>query len=89
MFAAALFYGEVLGRAAENDTDVVYRRDHVLLDLGKRTVLSLRGDGRAVAAGGIRPGPADIHWRPEGFSRTLRDPDGGMFSLTHRKPRSG
>lgn len=115
VFDAALFYGEVLGWAAEKDIDVVYRRDHVLLDLGGRTVLSLRGGGRAVAAhahlrprwlvsfgvddveravaaaveaGGSRPGPADIPWRPEGFSRTLRDPDGGLFSLTHRRTRS-
>ncbi|MEU0382623.1 VOC family protein [Streptomyces cyaneofuscatus] len=112
VFDAAVFYGEVFGWAEEEDIDVIYRGDHVLVSLKDRVVLSLRGGGvqasplahlrprwlvnfavddveRAVAAamgaGGSRPQPSSTTWKPGGFSRTLQDPDGGLFTLAHRE----
>ncbi|MFJ8888774.1 VOC family protein [Streptomyces sp. NPDC102402] len=113
VFDAAVFYGEVLGWATEEEIDVVHRIDHVLVKLRGRVVLSLRGGGvrtsslpdlrprwlvtfavddveRAVAAamkaGGGRPQLSSAAWASEGFSRTLQDPDGGLFALAHREP---
>ncbi|MGW1225641.1 VOC family protein [Streptomyces sp. NPDC002530] len=40
----------------------------------------------ALSAGGSRPRPTAESWAPEGFSRTLLDPDGGLFTLVHRGP---
>ncbi|WP_406483857.1 VOC family protein [Streptomyces microflavus] len=45
VFDAAVFYGEVLGWAEEQDIDIDYRKDHVLVKLGGRVILSLRGGG--------------------------------------------
>ncbi|GAA2919738.1 VOC family protein [Kitasatospora cinereorecta] len=39
----------------------------------------------ATAAGGSRPRPSATSWSPKGFSRTLQDPDGGLFTLTSRE----
>ncbi|MFH9749053.1 VOC family protein [Streptomyces anulatus] len=112
VFEAAVFYGEVLDWTAE-DFEVAYRNDHVLVKLGGRVVLSLRGGGvqtsplahlrprwlvnfavddiestvtAAVAAGGSKPQPSSAASVPGGFSRTLQDPDGGLFTLTHKEP---
>lgn len=38
----------------------------------------------AVTAGGSKHKPA-APWRPNGFSRTLQDPDGGLFTLTRQE----
>ncbi|MFF1924240.1 VOC family protein [Streptomyces sp. NPDC058221] len=38
----------------------------------------------AVEAGGSKPEPSAASWAPKGFSRTLQDPDGGLFTLSHR-----
>ncbi|WP_097992548.1 VOC family protein [Streptomyces sp. f51] len=111
VFDAAVFYGEVFGWAESEDLDVAYRKDHVLVQLGGRVILSLRGGGvqtsplahlrprwlvnfavddveRAVAAatsaGGARPEPSPATWAPSRFSRTLQDPDGGLFTLSQR-----
>ncbi|MDG9684341.1 VOC family protein [Streptomyces sp. DH18] len=42
----------------------------------------------AVAAGGSKPQPSSAARAPRGFSRTLQDPDGGLFTLTltHQEP---
>ncbi|MFF7361614.1 VOC family protein [Streptomyces sp. NPDC008125] len=40
----------------------------------------------AVRAGGRRPRLPSTSWTPKGFSRTLQDPTGGLFTLTHRRP---
>ncbi|MEU9061400.1 VOC family protein [Streptomyces sp. NPDC048430] len=111
VFDASAFYGEVFGWATEPDIQVVYRHDHVEVDQGGQTVLSLQGGGiqtsaqahlrprwrvtfavddveRAVAAaldaGGSKPKPPAAARSPQGFSRMLQDPDGGVFTLTHR-----
>lgn len=113
VFDAAVFYGEVLGWAGEEDIDVIYRDDHVLVKLRDRAILSLRGGGvqtsplahlrprwlvnfavddveravsAAMSAGGRRPQPSSTVWTAKGFSRTLQDPDGGLFTLAHREP---
>ncbi|WP_327267475.1 VOC family protein [Streptomyces sp. NBC_01218] len=39
----------------------------------------------AIGAGGSRPRLSPTSWTPKGFSRTLRDPDGGLFTLTPRE----
>ncbi|MEU8675300.1 VOC family protein [Streptomyces sp. NPDC048560] len=38
----------------------------------------------ALRAGGGRPHPPAATWASQGFSRTLQDPEGGLFTLTHR-----
>ncbi|WP_371621537.1 VOC family protein [Streptomyces sp. NBC_01116] len=113
VFEAAVFYGEILGWAAEEDIDMDYRKDHVLVKLKDRVILSLRGGGvqtsplahlrprwlvnfavddveRAVSAtmraGGSKPQTPPTAWAAKGFSRTLQDPDGGLFTLAHREP---
>ncbi|WP_405667018.1 VOC family protein [Streptomyces sp. NBC_01166] len=110
VFDAALFYAEVFEWPAEREIEVVYRRDHVEVDRGGQTVLSLHGGGvqtsaqahlrprwlvtfavddieraaaAAIDAGGSKPSQAAFR-TPQGFSRTLQDPDGGLFTLTHR-----
>ncbi|XQE83419.1 VOC family protein [Streptomyces microflavus] len=110
---AAVFYGEALGWATEDDIDIDYRNDHVLVKQGDRVILSLRGGGvqtsplahlrprwlvnfavddveravsAAMSAGGSRPKPSSTVWTAKGFSRTLQDPDGGLFTLAHREP---
>lgn len=112
VFDAAVFYGEVFGWADEPAIGVIYRDDHVLVELGGRVVLSLRGGGvhtsplahlrprwlvnfavddveravlAAMSAGGGRPKPSATTWTAKGFSRTLQDPDGGLFTLAHRE----
>ncbi|MFD7867872.1 VOC family protein [Streptomyces sp. NPDC059783] len=40
----------------------------------------------ALSAGGSRPRPPAEPWTPQGFSRTLLDPDGALFTLVHRGP---
>ncbi|MEU4181353.1 VOC family protein [Streptomyces sp. NPDC026589] len=112
VFDAAVFYGEVFGWADEAAIGVIYRDDHVLVELSGRVVLSLRGGGvhtsplahlrprwlvnfavddveravfAAMSAGGGRPKPSSTTWTAKGFSRTLQDPDGGLFTLAHRK----
>ncbi|MFE9856410.1 VOC family protein [Streptomyces sp. NPDC005780] len=39
----------------------------------------------AVAAGGGKPQLSASAWSPDGFSRTLQDPGGGLFTLTPRR----
>ncbi|MGC5533683.1 VOC family protein [Streptomyces sp. SR-10] len=112
VFEAAVFYGEVLGWTTEEDIDIDYRNDHVLVTLRDRVILSLRGGGvqtsplthlrprwlvnfavddversisAAMSAGGSRPQPSSATWTPKGFSRTLQDPDGGLFTLVHQE----
>ncbi|MEU3703610.1 VOC family protein [Streptomyces anulatus] len=109
---AAVFYGEVLGWITEEDIDIDYRDDHVLVKLRGRVIPSLRGGGvqtsplahqrprwmvnfavddveRAISAsmsaGASRPRPSPTTWTAEGFSRTLQDPDGGLFTLNHKE----
>ncbi|MFD4025762.1 VOC family protein [Streptomyces sp. NPDC058576] len=55
-FDAAVFYGEVLGWAEGEDVDVVHRKDHVLVRLRGRVILSLR-------SGGVQTSPL-AHLRP-------------------------
>ncbi|MFD5140724.1 VOC family protein [Streptomyces sp. NPDC058378] len=43
-----------------------------------------RATAAAIDAGGSRTQPSAASWSPQGFSRTLKDPDGGLFTLTHR-----
>ncbi|MEV7401833.1 VOC family protein [Streptomyces sp. NPDC091267] len=43
-----------------------------------------RAVAAAIGAGGTRPQPSATAWAPKGFSRTLQDPDGGLFTLSHR-----
>jgi predicted enzyme related to lactoylglutathione lyase len=45
-----------------------------------------RAVSSAMSAGGSRPQPSPANWTSKGFSRTLQDPDGSLFSLTHREP---
>ncbi|MFJ4126534.1 VOC family protein [[Kitasatospora] papulosa] len=40
----------------------------------------------AMKGGGSRPTLASATWAPKGFSRTLQDPDGGLFTLAPRAP---
>ncbi|MFE8978700.1 VOC family protein [Streptomyces cyaneofuscatus] len=40
----------------------------------------------AMAAGGSKPQPSSAVRAPAGFSRTLQDPGGALFTLTHREP---
>nr|WP_307516976.1 VOC family protein [Streptomyces sp. W4I9-2] len=40
----------------------------------------------AMAAGGSKPQPSSAARAPAGFSRTLQDPGGALFTLTHREP---
>ncbi|MEV8230797.1 VOC family protein [Streptomyces sp. NPDC079167] len=42
-----------------------------------------RAAAAAFDAGGSKPRPAPASWAPQGFFRTLQDPDGGLFTLTH------
>lgn len=44
-----------------------------------------RAVATAVAAGGGKPQLSPSSWSPDGFSRTLQDPGGGLFTLTHRR----
>ncbi|SCE16245.1 VOC family protein [Streptomyces sp. OspMP-M43] len=112
VFDAAVFYGEVFGWAAQEGIDITYRKDHVLVKLRDRVIISLWGGGmqtsplahlrprwlvnfavddveRAVSAaldaGGSRPQPSSPKRAPAGFSRTLQDPDGGLFTLLNRE----
>lgn len=41
-----------------------------------------RAAAAAIDAGGSKPQPSAVSWAPQGFSRTLQDPDGGLFTLT-------
>ncbi|MFH9468907.1 VOC family protein [Streptomyces clavifer] len=41
-----------------------------------------RAAAAAIDAGGSRPQPSSATRSPQGFSRTLQDPDGGLFTLT-------
>ncbi|MEU1367767.1 VOC family protein [Streptomyces sp. NPDC005803] len=44
-----------------------------------------RAVATAVAAGGGKPQLPVTAWSPDGFSRVLQDPDGGLFTLTNRR----
>ncbi|MFI2780479.1 VOC family protein [Streptomyces sp. ALB3] len=44
-----------------------------------------RAAAAAIEAGGRRTQAADTPWTPAGFSRTLQDPGGALFTLTHRE----
>lgn len=44
-----------------------------------------RAVATAVAAGAGLPGASAASWAPKGYSRTLRDQDGGLFTLTRRE----
>ncbi|MEU3188981.1 hypothetical protein ABZ707_32980 [Streptomyces sp. NPDC006923] len=37
-----------------------------------------------MSTGGGRPQPSTT-WTAKGFSRTLQDPDGGLFTLAHHE----
>lgn len=43
-----------------------------------------RAVAAALAFGGSKHPPPAAPWAPEGFSRTLQDPGGGLFTLTRR-----
>ncbi|MFF9689791.1 VOC family protein [Streptomyces sp. NPDC014623] len=43
-----------------------------------------RAASAAIDAGGSKPRTSAASWAPQGFSRTLQDPDGGLFTLNHR-----
>ncbi|QKW47778.1 VOC family protein [Streptomyces microflavus] len=99
VFDAAVFYGEVLGWAEEQDIDIDYRKDHVLVKLGGRVILSLRGGGvQTSTLAHLRPrwlvnfAVDDVEravtaaTRAKGFTRTLQAPDGGVFTLAHHEP---
>ncbi|MFJ9653999.1 VOC family protein [Streptomyces microflavus] len=99
VFDAAVFYGEVLGCAEEQDIDIDYRKDHVLVKLGGRVILSLRGGGvQTSTLAHLRPrwlvnfAVDDVEravtaaTRAKGFTRTLQAPDGGVFTLAHHEP---
>lgn len=99
VFDAAVFYEEVLGWAEEQDIDIDYRKDHVLVKLGGRVILSLRGGGvQTSTLAHLRPrwlvnfAVDDVEravtaaTRAKGFTRTLQAPDGGVFTLAHHEP---
>ncbi|NED84201.1 VOC family protein [Streptomyces sp. SID11233] len=44
-----------------------------------------RAVSAAMSAGGGRPAPSSTTWTAKGFSRTLQDPEGGLFTLAHRE----
>ncbi|MEV0575188.1 VOC family protein [Streptomyces sp. NBC_01463] len=44
-----------------------------------------RAVAAAIGAGGTRPQASAASWSPKGFSRTLQDPDGGLFTLSYRR----
>ncbi len=44
-----------------------------------------RAVSAAMSAGGGRPTPSSTTWTAKGFSRTLQDPEGGLFTLAHRE----
>lgn len=44
-----------------------------------------RAVSAATRAGAGRPEASAASWSPKGFSRTLRDPDGGLFTLSRRE----
>ncbi|MFH9613559.1 VOC family protein [Streptomyces pratensis] len=111
VFDAAMFYGEVFEWGTESGIEVAYRHDHVEVDRGGQTVLTLHGGGvqtsvqahlrprwlvtfavddveraaaAAIDAGGSETQRPAASWSAQGASRTLRDPDGGLFTLTRR-----
>ncbi|MFD6425275.1 VOC family protein [Streptomyces sp. NPDC060198] len=113
VFDAALFYGGVLGWAAEPGIKVTHQDDLVVVEAEGTAALTPRGGGApgsgephlrprwlvnfsvddveaAVAAaareGGRRPRPPATSGTPKGFSRTLQNPTGGLFTPTHRRP---